>query len=119
MSLGVSGEKPKKPYQQLGPDVEISTKGIDSDKWADERLREVGKAMTQGGMEYIGSCAIHWYKTDSKLALDKYDLDIKQQFCVGDMNVAVLSTGISAFVMTVQRDFMGRTLKSTDSKDKR
>ena len=119
MSTGVTGGKPLKPYQQLGPDVTIENLAKDSDKWADKHLRDVGQHMTQDGMEYMGSMAIHWYRTNSKLTQDKYDLDIKQQFCVGDMNNAVISTGVSAFVMTIQREFLGRTLRSTDKRDKR
>ena len=75
--------------------------------------------MTPGGMEYMGSIAVHWYKTDSKLTVTTYEMDIKQQFCIDDIAEAALATGVSSLMHTIQKRFMGRRMRSTDKADKR
>jgi hypothetical protein len=119
MSTGVTGEKPKKPYQQLGPDVTIENMDLDSDKWADEKLREAGKSMTPAGKDYLGSIAVHWYATGTTIVTTRQEMDVKQQFCVTGVADAAIATGISALQHTFARNYLGQKLRSTDKKDKR
>lgn len=121
MAIGVSGDKPKRPHDHLGLDVETSRESVENDPWAQAMLQEVGKVLVKAaGPEHIyqGSIAIHFCRTSGNMVQTSYEIAHVMQWCVGDMNEAVLNAGLANLVTEFKRQ-MGRDFKTTDSKDKR
>lgn len=126
MALGVSGQKYKRPHDEMGMDVKLDSKKLENDPWAQNLLREVGKTMTPGpDYSYLGSCAIHWYKTGDRVVLSpmgdslpSHTMAVKHQFAVGDISSAAVNTGVGQFLIELKKYF-GYDHKTTDTKDKR
>lgn len=119
MSVGVTGIKPKKPYQEFGPDVTITNDKADKDPHASLLLTDAGKSMTPTGMSYMGSVACHWYVSKTNLVGVSNEIITKHQFCIGDMNEQVAILGISNLTRSMRVDNFGHRLGTTDQKDKR
>lgn len=119
MSIGVSGDKPKKAYQLLGPDVTIENEDSFVDAMASQRLEDTGKCLTPAGHDYLGSIAIHYFVTTTSVTTIKKDIIFAQQFHVNDVADSAIVAGVSALQHTVARQFLGQKMNSTDPKDKR
>jgi len=114
-----SGEKPMRPQDHLGLDVTIDREVLENDTWAQNMLKEIGKTMTPDQHTYMGSMALHFYKTaNENLVTRSYDVATKQQLTLGDLNEYLANMGLSNLLIEVKRHF-GRVHKTTDGKDRR
>jgi hypothetical protein len=117
--LGKSGNKPMRPQDMLGQDVNITAEEVENDPWAHKMLREVGKTMTESGYDYMGSITVHMYKTTALQHSDgTYGCAFKTQLDLGDTNEFIVMTGVSNLALEVRKRF-GRSHKTTDQRDKR
>ena len=106
-------EKPKKPYNALGPQVQVKVKQLENDPWAQEALRAVGDSMAQDGMTYLGSACIHFYSTERTILTTKQEGAYKYQFALGDMQESFVLYGAYEFLKAIGRKF-GREQKTND-----
>lgn len=116
---GVSGSKPMRPQDALGLDVKLESKDLENDEWVQSLLRETGRAQAETGMEYLGSIAVHYYKSDSVDQLSgRYAAFTKSQIAIGTLNEALTNMGISNLVIELKKRF-NRSTKTMDSLDRR
>lgn len=113
MSAFENKDASKKNQDQLGLDVKLESKELDNDLWAQNTLKEIGKAMPVLGHRYIGSAAIHYYISD----LGR-EFATKHQFALGNLNESVASVGLQNFAIAMKK-FFGRSHKTTNKKDLR
>lgn len=115
----VTGGKPIRPQDQLGLDVKMESKELGSDPWAYKMIGEIGKQFTPDDMEYMGSIAIHYYKTKSDtLAVDRYSVATAHQIAVGDMREYIAVMGVTNLVVKI-KEYYGRVHRTRDPNDKR
>lgn len=121
----IEGEKPKKPYDNLGGDVVVTTEKIENDRWAQQMLHEIGRTMAEPGFEYLGSAAFHVYQTKSMLTVQTRDAQIKHQVALKPSSDAQIEVSAELtqyatleFVKQVAAHYRGRQLNSIDPKYK-
>lgn len=115
---GFSGDKPKRMQDHLGGDVRLESEIAENDPWAHKMLRDVGTSMCPADANYMGSMAVHYYKTDGDLLRTEYSIFIKNQFALGDMNESIAMMGVSNLALEMRKRY-GRAHKTTDPKDRR
>lgn len=121
--IGQSGDKPMRSQDYLGNEVKITSKTLEENKRLELILRDIGESFKnadrEGDSDYMGSIAVHYYKSKELTAVDgKYGVAIITQTAVGDMNEYITMMGISNAVITLKQRF-GRAHKTTDTNDKR
>lgn len=112
-----SGDKPLRPQDHLGMDVELATKEA-PDAWASNMLNEIGRTICPPDMKYLGAMAVYIYREDGGMVKNKYELATKQAINLNDTNEAIAGMSLSN-LMIEMRKFYGRSHKTTDTKDKR
>lgn len=115
-----SGDKPLRPQDNLGPNVEITDMPL-VDPWAQNTLRDIGKAITPAQHTYMGSVAIHYFRTgtDAVLTDNKVgDVALAQQLCLSDINEYIAMMGLSDMAVKMRQHY-GRSHSTRDTKDRR
>ena len=77
----------------LGQDVKLETETLEPDLWAHATLRDIGKSMKPGGLDYKGSVAVHYYVSNTLSGPSK-DIQFKHQI-IGDVQGKGLADAIS------------------------
>lgn len=121
--MGQSGDKPLRSQDHLGNEIKITSKTLEQDTRAELMLRDIGEgfknADKQGDSDYLGSIAIHYYKSkDLQTVTGQYGVAIITQTAIADMNEYITMMGISNAVITLKQRF-GRKHRTTDTNDQR
>lgn len=113
-----SGERPMRPQDHLGPEVKIERQDLENDQWAQTTLKDIGKTMKQAQHVYMGSVAVHFYRTQENVLTGEHELALKNQLALADITEAVASMALANLAVEMKRHY-GRSHKTTDTKDKR
>lgn len=108
----------KPQMKQLGVEVEMESKKIENDPWANKMLKEIGTVMRVDGMRYVGSAAVHYYIEEHTIAKPSYSMVNKHQLLVGNMSEKLASMGLTNMAIEMKKYF-GRHHSTTNTKDRR
>lgn len=111
-------KRPERPQDKLGLDVELSTTPLENDSWAQTTLKDIGKAMKPNDMTYLGSLAVHYYRTSDNVIHQRYEMATKQQLAIGSTNEALVLMGLSNLAIELKK-FFGHKHSTRDTKDRR
>ena len=115
----LEGGKPARAQDHLGPDVKLEREDLGEDKWAYKMLKEIGKSIKQPGFNYMGSVAIHFYKSDNEnIVTDEYSVATMHQLAIGDLNEYITNMGLGNLMVEIKR-YYGRVHSTRDTNDKR
>lgn len=113
--------KALRAQDHLGLDVELTRKDLGPDQWAYKMLREVGLSLQQPDFEYMGSLAVHFYKSKNSVMVTadaKYSLDTIHQLAIGELNEYIANMGLGNLMVELKR-YYGRRHNTVDKRDQR
>ena len=122
MGIEHAGNKPKKSeIQQLGTDVEFSTKELNPIQEESRLIKKIGEARCPAYMKYVGTISIHYYLDSQAIAKTQYDIASLTHIAFQeDISENLAALGLNNAVIEVRKHFNPTfEHKSTNAKDKR
>lgn len=120
-----TGDKPMRPQDNLGADVQIESEAIANDTWAQTLLKDLGAYFKnvdkEGDTEYMGTFCTHIYKSkDLQTSNGQYGVAMVNQFTFGSdqVNEYIAMMALSNLGVEMRKRY-GRAHHTTDTKDKR
>lgn len=114
--------KPKKSeIQQLGTDVEFTTRELPPQNEETRLVRRIGQERTPVNTEYVGTVMIHYYLDTNALVKASYDIcSLTYIHFEKDISENVAALGLNNAVIQVRKHFNPEFKhKSTNPDDKR
>lgn len=112
------GPRPKRLRENLGLDVKLKTEALAPDEWATTSLKTLGQALKQGENSYLGSIAIHYYRTPDRRLGGEYEVQTVQQVSIGDLNEYIALMGVQNLTIELRKHY-GHSTKTLDKNDQR
>jgi hypothetical protein len=106
----------------LGVDVQMTSEGMETDVWANNTLRDIGKTITGkqqvAGQQYLGSFAVHLFADTNRMAKAKYEMGSITQIAIDDVSEHLVTLGFNN-AMIALRKYFNPDFKSGRRNDKR
>lgn len=104
-----------------GLDVELTTKELELDPWANKMVQEVGSTMRIDGLKYVGTVAIHYYLDEQALLKERYEMANKTQITFKEnISESLAAMGFNNAYIALRKHFNENwSHKTTRKSDKR
>jgi len=113
--------KKKSEIQQLGTDVEFTTKDLSPEQEETRLIKRIGKERCPVNNEYVGTVMVHYYLDKMAIVKASYEINSLTHITFEkDINENLAALGLNNAVIAVRKYFNPNFKhKSTNAKDKR
>lgn len=114
--------KPKKSeQQQLGVDIEYTTKELKTEQEEKRLIKKMGELRTPANNEYVGSVVVHYFLDSNAILKQRYEINTMTYINFErDLNENLAALGMNNAVIQLRKYFNPQfSHKSTNKKDKR